>query len=218
MEKVMTRSTSFLAIALLTISLGACIRVFPDPPPPPLIFALRADPNLSAGADPVPITLGIAAPSLTSVLAGSELAGMRQDGSYAYIKGVRWTAATPDALQSLLLETADRSNLVRSAVRTAATARSDYTLQFDVATFVLERSRKSGTAKIEGTARLIGSVDRRVIATKYIAVSGDAGLEGPGDAARALEAVAQTAALEAVTWASAAAKVDQLSKAVSAIK
>jgi ABC-type uncharacterized transport system auxiliary subunit len=218
MEKVMTRSTSFFAIAALTVSLGACIKVFPDPPPAPLIFALRADPGLSAAAEPVPITLGIAAPTLTSALAGSELAGIRPDGSFAYIKGVRWTAATPDALQSLMLETADRSNLVRSAVRTAASARSDYTLQFDVATFALERARKSGTAKIEGTARLVSTVDRRVIATKFIAVNGDAGLDGPGDAARALEAVAQTAALEAVTWASAAAKVDQLSKAVSAIK
>lgn len=218
MEKVMPRSTSFLAILALTASLGACIRVFPDPPPPPLIFALRADPGLNAAANPVPVTLGIAAPTLTSALAGSDLAALRPDGSYAYIKGVRWTAATPDALQSLLLETADRSNLVRSAIRTAASARSDYTLQFDVATFVLERARKSGTAKIEGTARLISTVDRRVVGSTFIAVEGDAGLDGPADAARALEAVAQSAALEAVTWASAAAKVDQLSKAASTIK
>lgn len=193
---------TMLALAAL-LGASGCIRLLPDPGKPPAVVNLRADPDLTRAREQARFTVGIGLPTMPAALAGSQVTAVREDGSYAYVEGVRLASVAPLSIQNVILETFDRVGPVRAAVRAVTIARPDYEIHFDIARFdvtVPERGRQPGVARIEGTVRLVEVLTGRPLASTYLAAEAPADRGGPAEAARGLEGATRVLALQAMNW------------------
>jgi ABC-type uncharacterized transport system auxiliary subunit len=215
------RALGFGLAGVALAGLGGCIRLLPDPGKPPAVVSLRADPGLVRAAAPAPFSVGIGLPVLPAALAGSQVAAVREDGSYAFVEGVRLASVAPLSIQNVVLETFDRLGNTRAAVRAVTIARPDYELHFDVAAFDVTLppgGRRPGVARIQATARLVEVMTGKPIASTVLAADAPAARGRPTEAARGLEAATRAMALEANRWVLATAGAAHASRAASATR
>ena len=214
------RLGSFLVLAMAVTPLSGCITLLPKPGKPPLVVALRADPNTARLSVQSPFSIGIGEPTLPSILQGDDVTVMRKDKTYAYVEGLKLSATTGVSIQNVVLETFDRAGATVAAVRAITIARPDYEVHFDVSDFQVTepQGRKKGVARIEATARLIEVYSGKPLASSVIVGEALATRGDVTEPARALELATRAFALKAMTWSLEAINADQASKAASAVK
>ncbi|KAF0186283.1 MAG: hypothetical protein FD163_951 [Hyphomonadaceae bacterium] len=198
------RTSAIFALLLGTVPLvSGCVSVLPKPGNSPIVVPLRA-PNVVARAQTqAPFSISVGLPVMPHALAGVEVTALQDDGSIAYVEGVKFASPAPIGIQSIILGTFDKAVAFRASVRTGSTAKADFELALDVNVFevTMPQRREAGTAKIEATARLIDIATHRPLATRIFtstvpAPSGDA-----NQPALALELATQNMAVEIMTWA-----------------
>jgi len=158
------RAISLAAMAGLA---AGCVSVLPEPPAPPRIYTLSADPAgtlapppASAPADSV---IAVALPAGPRALMGAEIA-WRTDGVVAFVAGAEWAGRAPDLLQALLAETVDGSGLVQAGVRAGAGVRADYEIVWDLSAFHIEEQGGEQSAHFAAVARLVDARSRALVA------------------------------------------------------
>ncbi|GIU67369.1 ABC-type transport auxiliary lipoprotein family protein [Candidatus Phycosocius spiralis] len=209
-----------LAVMLVLIPVAGCITLLPKPAKAPLVVAMRADPNTVRLAQQSPFSIGIGLPNLPTVLDGNGIAVMREDKTYAYVEGLKFSASSAISIQNVVLETFDRAGAFVSAVRAVTIARPDYEVHFDVSDFQVTepQGRKKGVARIEASARLIDAYSGKPIASRVIVGEAIAPRGNVTQPARALELATRDFALKTMNWSLEAIKADQASRAASAVK
>lgn len=206
-----------LALAAAGLS-GGCIRLLPDPGPAPAVLALSADPDAAQAAVTAPVTVGIGLPVMQRMHATAQIVAAREDGTLAYVEGVRLAATAPISIQNVVLETLDRSAAVRASVRVDTMARGQYEVHLDVPVFqvTLPSGRRPGVARLQATARLIDSATGAPLAARVFETSAPAQRGRPEEAARGLQAATRMFASELTTWIVTATAADQVSRAAAA--
>lgn len=202
-------------MALTTI--GGCITLLPKPGKPPSIVTMRADPTLVRSQTPAPFSIGVGLPTMPAILASNRIAVRQNDGAYAFIDRLQLSAAAPETIQSVVLETFDRAGGARAAVRALTVARPDFEVHFDVNAFEVTEpeGRQPGIARIETGVRLIEVYTGRPLASTIIIAEVPAPRGDRTVPAVALEKATRQMAIQAVNWSIRTAMPFHASRAAS---
>ena len=176
------------------IPLAGCVSVLPEAPKPPRIYTMSAASSpVGVRSEPSSLVLAVAAPNGARALMGAEMV-WRTNGVIAYVDQVEWAGRTPDLLQALLVDTLDAQGLVRGGVRAGSGVRADYEIQWDIAAFEIHEHDGRLEAHMGGTARLVETRTRELIATLPFDRVAPLSERSTGLAAAALESLARDVA------------------------
>jgi cholesterol transport system auxiliary component len=212
-------ATSLFLLASVT-AVSGCITLFPKPGKPPTLVTMRGDPALVRSQTPAPFSIGVGLPTMSAILATNKVAVRGENGEYAYVDRLILTAAAPQTIQNVILETYDRSGAVRAAVRALTVARPDYEIHFDMNAFEVTepQGRAPGVARVEAGVRLVEVYTGRPLASTTISVEVPAPRGDRTVPARALETATREMALKAVNWSVTTATPFYASRAASATR
>lgn len=212
-------ATSLFLLASVT-AVSGCITLLPKPGKPPTLVTMRGDPTLVRSQTPAPFSIGVGLPTMSAILATNKVAVRGENGEYAYVDRLILTAAAPQTIQNVILETYDRSGAVRAAVRALTVARPDYEVHFDMNAFEVTepQGRAAGVARVEAGVRLVEVYTGRPLASTVISVEVPAPRGDRTVPARALETATREMALKAVNWSVVTATPFHVSRAASATR
>jgi cholesterol transport system auxiliary component len=213
----LAQSGALILSLMATTLVSGCITLLPKPGKPPSIVTLRADPTLLRSQNPAPFTIGVGLPTMPAILAGNKIAVRQEDGGYAYVDRLQLSAAAPQAIQSLILETYDRAGGARAAVRALTVARPDFEIHFDINAFEVTEpeGRQPGIARIESGVRLVEVYTGRPLASTILSAEVPAPRGERTNPALALEKATRQLALQAVNWSVRTATPFHASRAAS---
>lgn len=219
----MKPATKICASLLLLVSASVtsgCITLLPKPGKPPSVVTMRADPSLVRSQTPAPFSIGIGLPTMAATLASNRIAVRGDDGAYAYVDRLIWSAAAPQTIQNVILETYDHAGAARAAVRALTVARPDFEVHFDINSFEVTQpeGRSPGIARVETGVRLVEVYTGRPLASTIIRVEVPAPRGDRTTPALALETATRQMALQAMSWSVSTATPYYASRAASATR
>lgn len=192
---------SFALVALgAAVLLSGCVSLLPKPPPPPMIYSLRAGQIAKMEGVPKDAVIGVAEPAAPRSVAGADIV-WRSDGAIAFMDRAAWDGAAPDLLQDLLIDTMDRRGGVRAVVRVGGGVRSDANLQWDVLAFEVVEEGAKLEAVFSVTARLVDLRTRAITHTERFEARAPISQRSGRAAAAALERAAGDASVKIADWA-----------------
>ena len=219
MKPVLKLAVSLLVLASVTATSG-CITLLPKPGKPPSIVTMRADPTLVLSGTPAPFSMGVGLPMMPAILSSNKIAVRGDNGTYAYVDRLILSAAAPQTIQNVILETFDGAGAARAAVRALTVARPDFEVHFDVNAFEVTQpwGRSAGIARIEAGVRLVEVYTGRPLAATIIKVEVPAPRGDRTVPAEALEKATRQMAVEAMNWSVRTARPFYASRAASATR
>jgi cholesterol transport system auxiliary component len=146
--------------------LAACGGILPSPPPAPDLYTLTAPPPPEAAKSRHPVQILIAMPQSTAVLDSERIALMQGPNNFDYYAGAAWTDHAPSMLQSLLVETLERTGLFAAVARSSAILRADETLISDIRHFEAEYRGGPPQARVEIDFKLVKTPEGSIVAEK----------------------------------------------------
>lgn len=157
---------------------------------------------------------------MSAILASNKIAVRDGNGAYAYVDRLILSAAAPQTIQNVILETYDRAGTARAAVRALTVARPDFEVHFDVNAFEVTQpeGRTSGIARIEAGVRLVEVYTGKPLASTVILIEVPAPRGDRTVPARALEAATRQMAIQAMNWSVQTATPIYASRAASATR
>lgn len=173
------------------LGLSACVQVWPEPTPAPDIFRLDARPNDLSGPARADLVIAIAEPTAPRELSGARLVVAQTDGRITYVAQAQWVDGAPALLQSLWVETLERSGKVKAAVRAGDGVRAGCEIAWDLHGFEGRDAGRDGfSARVAISVKAVDPINREVRAQQSFesaipAARGRAALAGSlGEAAR----------------------------------
>ncbi len=162
-------------------------------------------PQVRVQADPawpqVDWQLAIAKPSAARLVDSPRISVRPTPGELEVYRGATWSQPATDLLEDTLLRGFEDSGRIDAVARIAAGIRSDYKLTTDVRRFEADyRGGDLPAATIELNAKLIHSLDQRVVAARTFVVAEPAASTDIPSVARAFETALDKVASELIGW------------------
>lgn len=162
-------------------------------------------PQVRVQADPawpqVSWQLAIAKPSAARLVDSPRINVRPTPGELEVYRGATWSQPATDILEDTLLRGFEDSGRIAGVARIATGIRSDYKLTIDLRRFESDyRGTTLPAATIELNAKLIHSIDQRVVASRTFVTVEAAGSTATGDVAKAFESALQKASTELIGW------------------
>jgi len=162
-------------------------------------------PQVRVQADPawpqVSWQLAIAKPSAARLVDSPRINVRPTPGELEVYRGATWSQPATDILEDTLLRGFEDSGRIAGVARIATGIRSDYKLTIDLRRFESDyRGTALPAATIELNAKLIHSIDQRVVASRTFVTVEAAGSTATGDVAKAFESALQKASTELIGW------------------
>ena len=162
-------------------------------------------PQVRVQADPawpqVSWQLAIAKPSAARLVDSPRINVRPTPGELEVYRGATWSQPATDMLEDTLLRGFEDSGRIAGVARIATGIRSDYKLTIDLRRFESDyRGTALPAATIELNAKLIHSIDQRVVASRTFVTVEAAGSTATGDVAKAFESALQKASTELIGW------------------
>lgn len=198
----------FTAVAL-SLSLGACVSVLPDPVVPSALISLPAD-RAKAPAMPLQTDVSVFPPDSSRAFSGADIA-VRSEQELVYLPDVRWADAAPKLLQGAVVDSLSKAEGTGNAMSAQQGARVDYDVRWRV--IDLSVGKETLPVKVEVEASLVDAQTRKVVAQGKFNSEGAPASKAPRDRAAALAIAVQTVADQVAAFAAGAAvpKADPLS-------
>lgn len=155
-------------LLVLATALAGCGDILPKPLPPPALYRLTAAHDFPAGATTTRgVQLQIAAPSAEAALDSTRVALSRSPTSLDYFADAAWSDRLPLVLQARLRDSFDNAHRLVAMAGEDSAAQSDAILTLELRHFEADYSAAAAPQwRIELTANLIGTTDRKVMATR----------------------------------------------------
>ncbi len=160
------RTSNFLILAALVLLLTACGSVLPAPPPAPDLYTLTAPPPPETAKSHKPVQILVALPQSTAALDSVRIALTQSPTRFEYYADAAWTDHAPAMLQSLLVETLERTGLFAGVARGSATLRADDTVMLDLRHFEAEYRGGLPEARVELDVKLVKTPEGSIVAEK----------------------------------------------------
>ncbi|MGH8053023.1 MAG: ABC-type transport auxiliary lipoprotein family protein [Stenotrophomonas sp.] len=162
-------------------------------------------PQVRVSADPswpqVSWQLSIAKPSAARLIDSPRINVRPTPGELEVYRGATWSQPATDMLEDTLLRGFEDSGRIGAVARIATGIRSDYKLTTDLRRFEADyRGGDVPAATIELNAKLIHSVDQRVVASRTFLVSEPATSTELPSVANAFEDALDKIATELIGW------------------
>ncbi|HLI22946.1 MAG TPA: ABC-type transport auxiliary lipoprotein family protein [Stellaceae bacterium] len=194
------RRLAGLALALV---LAACSGILPKPAAPPALFRLTAASDFPAAASLRPIQLAVAPPSAEAALDTTRIALSRSPTTLDYFADAAWTDRLPALLQARLVDSFANAHRLVALAGEASVAHSDAVLVIAVRHFEAQYDGGNGPPlwRIELSADLVGTGDRKVIATRTFTGEAPAPQNNMAAIVEAADQAWHGVAKEIVDWA-----------------
>lgn len=208
----MSPSLRFRLLApLALLALGGCSLMAGGNKDPITIYA----PVVRIAADPawpaVDWQLAVAKPSASRLIDSPRINVRPTPGELEVYRGATWAQPATDMLEDILLRGFEDSGRIGAAARVATGIRSDYKLTVGLRRFESDyRGGDQPAATIELNAKLIHSMDQRVVASRTFVQAQPAATPAIADVTDAFEQVLQRVASELVGWTLLSGQDDQL--------
>ncbi|MGE8279769.1 MAG: ABC-type transport auxiliary lipoprotein family protein [Stenotrophomonas sp.] len=162
-------------------------------------------PQVRITADPawpqVDWQLAIAKPSAARLVDSPRINVRPTPGELEVYRGATWSQPATDMLEDTLLRGFEDSGRISGVARIATGIRSDYKLTIDLRRFEADyRGTELPAATIELNAKLIHSIDQRVVAARTFNTVENASSTATGDVAKAFEAALDKTSTELIGW------------------
>ena len=162
-------------------------------------------PQVRVQADPawpqVDWQLVLAKPSAARLVDSPRINVRPSPGELEVYRGATWSQPATDMLEDTLLRGFEDSGRIAAVARIATGIRSDYKLTTDLRRFEADyRGGDTPAATIELNAKLIHSVDQRVVAARTFVVAEPAASADIPTVARAFETALDKVATDLIGW------------------
>jgi len=162
-------------------------------------------PQVRVQADPawpqVDWQLVLAKPSAARLVDSPRINVRPSPGELEVYRGATWSQPATDMLEDTLLRGFEDSGRIAAAARIATGIRSDYKLTTDLRRFEADyRGGDTPAATIELNAKLIHSVDQRVVAARTFVVAEPAASADIPTVARAFETALDKVSTDLIGW------------------
>lgn len=201
----MTRSRVFrlsrrAALTAPLLGLGGCAALLLRDPPQ--LYVLTPKSTFPADLPKVAWQLSVQRPIATGGLDETRIALKRDPVTLAYFKGASWTAAAPDMVQTLLIESFEASGKIVAVGRDTIQFRPDYMLQPELREFQADYSRNPAVPDVivRLNVKLIRLPDREIIASDGFESRFQAAADEMPRIVEAFDAALGKVLKEAVSW------------------
>ena len=196
------KKIGFGLIGLALLPLGGCISLLPKPGKPSMVAPMLGEYKGDVFETAAPYSVAVDTPEMPAALSGSSVVALLNDGSYAYIEGLRLASPTPVAIQNIFISTFEKANAFLATTRGNTNVRATYELAIDVSRYEVTMPKwgKAGTARIDASVRIIDVSTRSPIAAKTFSSTVPAIKGKPIQAANALEQATKTLAVDVMKW------------------
>jgi len=162
-------------------------------------------PQVRITADPawpqVDWQLAIAKPSAARLVDSPRINVRPTPGELEVYRGATWSQPATDMLEDTLLRGFEDSGRISGVARIATGIRSNYKLTIDLRRFEADyRGTELPAATIELNAKLIHSIDQRVVAARTFNTVENASSTATGDVAKAFETALDKTSTELIGW------------------
>lgn len=162
-------------------------------------------PQVRVQADPawpqVNWQLAIAKPSASRLIDSPRINVRPTPGELEVYRGATWSQPATDMLEDTLLRGFEDSGRIAGVARIATGIRSDYKLSIDLRRFEADyRGTEVPAATIELNAKIIHSVDQRVVASRTFITTEQSSSTELAAVAKAFETVLEKTSTELIGW------------------
>ena len=176
-----------LPLLALSVVLGGCVSVLPEPKVPSALIGLPAE-RAQAPADPLRADVSVYPPDSTRAFAGVDIA-VRSDQELVYLGDVRWVDAAPRLLQNAVVDSLAKAGGDGRAVTAQIGARVDYEVRWRI--IDLSASRETGPVRVEVAVSLLDALTRRMVAQDSFSATATPSDRAPRARAAAIAVAAQ---------------------------
>lgn len=166
----MTPISRRTVIASLTLGLAGCGGLLGGGGPPDALYTLTALTDFSCGRPAPRLQLLIERPTSSDALDTVRIALRRNQLSFNYFAGAAWTDPAPVMIQSLLVDSLQRSSCVAAVSRDTLAIHGNFELRIELRHFEAEYLGDAAlpTVRIELGLILVRGDDRRVVGTRTV--------------------------------------------------
>ncbi|HBN52515.1 MAG TPA: ABC transporter [Stenotrophomonas sp.] len=170
-------------------------------------------PQARASADPawpqVDWQLAVAKPAASRLVDSPRINVRPTPGELEVYRGATWSQPATDMLEDALLRGFEDSGRIGAVARIATGIRSDYKLSIDLRRFESDYAgNERPSATIELSAKLIHSLDQRVVASRTFLVAEPAAGTDLGSVTAAFETALGRTTTELIGWTLASGQAD----------
>jgi cholesterol transport system auxiliary component len=168
----MTRISRRMMVAALALAPAGCSGLLGGGGPPTALYTLTAL-NFPSDGAPRNLAILIDKPTSTDALDTTRIALRRNQLSFNYFADSAWTDPAPMMIQSLMVESLQRSGRIAAVSRNTMAIRGDLELRVEVRHFEAEYQGDAElpTVRIELGLMLVHVLDRTIVATQTVMAS-----------------------------------------------
>jgi cholesterol transport system auxiliary component len=191
-----------MVIASLMLGLAGCSGLLGGGGPPPALYTLTALTDFSCGRPAPRLQLLIDKPTSSDALDTVRIALRRNQLSFDYFANAAWTDSAPVMVQSLLVDSLERSACVAAVTRDTLAIRGNFELRIELRHFEAEYLGDADlpTVRIELGLILIRIEDRKVVATRTVTAAARPARNDIPAIVVAFDNALHTAVRETLTW------------------
>lgn len=201
----MTKATHALLLCLaVPLGLGGCSVasvVGSNSEPPPAIQDLRVDGASGVGFLPLQVT--IYEPTAIEALAGSRIAIKPAANEINYFSAAAWTDKLPRLLKLRLIESFEKSRVVKAVSSGEDRLRGDVAIAWEVRNFQIEVNGSAAQAHVEVYVKLIDEGYGRQIAAQAFSVVAPARDDSVEAGVEALQSAFSATSVKIMRWLAA---------------
>ena len=198
----MTRISRRMVIAALALAPAGCGSLLGGGGPPTALYTLTALHDFPPAGTPRRLQVLIDKPTSSDALDTTRIALRRNQLSFNYFADAAWTDGAPAMIQSLLVESLQRSGRVTAASRDTLAIRGDVELRIEVRHFEAEYTGdvELPTVRIELGLMLVRVEDRSIIATRTVTASARPAKNDVPAVVAAFDQALHAAMTDTLTW------------------
>lgn len=204
----MTRTSRRMVIAALALAPAGCSSLLGGGGPPTALYTLTSLGDFAGNGPPLKLQLLIDKPSSTDALDTVRIALRHNQLSFDYFADVAWTDPAPSMIQTLLVESLQRSGRVTAVTRNTLSIRGDYELRVELRHFEAEYAgdEKTPMVRIELGLILVRIEDRSIAGTRTVSASARPATNDVPAVVVAFDQALHAAMRETLTWTLATAR------------
>lgn len=205
----MTRISRRIVIAALALAPAGCSGLLGGGGPPTALYTLTALRDFgSGGGPPLKLELLIAKPTSSDALDTVRIALRRNQLSFNYFADSAWTDPAPTMVQSLLVNSLQRSGRVTAVTRATLAIRGDFELRVELRHFEAEYNGDAElpAVRVELGLILVRIEDRAVAATTTVNAAGRPAKNDVPSIVVAFDEALHAAMRDTLTWTLANAR------------
>jgi ABC-type uncharacterized transport system auxiliary subunit len=181
---------AILSAVALSLSLGACVSVLPDPVVPSALISLPAD-RAKAPSAPLQADVNVFPPDSSRAFSGVDIA-VRSGQELVYLPEVRWADTAPKLLQGAVVDALTKAEGPGNAMSAQQGARVDYDVRWRVIDLSVGKDTLPVTVEVD--ASLVDAQTRKVIAQRRFSAQGSPASKAPRERAAVLAVAMQSVA------------------------